>query len=388
MSFFSDLVDSIFEAVVQVGTAVAKATQEIAKEVVSAARTLVNKLGQSTRAQKPKAARDQLLNERAEINDELARLKRKHEERGLSPAEQQRHHHLRKRRAEINSKLRELDLSQRPEPPAQQQEQLERQLQQVNAEILSLRKRFLDRGNLTDAERQRSRELTEQRSKLAAELGTLDKFTNAETIVREEKDYQVIAIEDSTTHILQYHVGQSTYNKACPACGRPMVLQWRRDQAAVQAREVFWGCSGWYHKDHKTNQPMCSQTARLTPDDLKLFANRNRPEFDLTPTELGSHIQSPQRAARLRQALDDIRSQQRKNHIGIESYRCPIHGERLMLKRKRELTGDILDEYFLGCPRWLPDDRGCNFLVKLKAPAQLAALVRSGKEKNLFEIAD
>ncbi|WPL18969.1 Zn-finger domain associated with topoisomerase type I [Thiorhodovibrio winogradskyi] len=387
MGFFFDLVGGIFNAFVQVGTAVAKATQEVAREVVSAAKILVDKIEKSAREHRDRTVKEKLLDERAGINDELISLKRKHEERGLLPAEHHRHAELRKRRDQINQKLRELDLSERPEPASQQQEQTERQLQQINEEILALRKRYFDRGGLTEADRQRSRQLTAERARLSQELGTLDKFNNAETIVREEKDYQVINIADSTTHILQYHVGQSTYNKACPVCGRPMVLQWRRDQATVQANEVFWGCSGWYHIDAH-NHRACTQTARLSPEDLSLFANRNRKEFELTPTELDGHVRSPQRAARLQQVVESIRSQQNKSSMGIDGYRCPIHGERLRLRSKRDATDNILDRYFLGCPRWLPNNQGCGFLVKLKSPAQLAAVVNAQQHQSMLSIID
>jgi hypothetical protein len=58
-----------------------------------------------------------------------------------------------------------------------------------------------------------------------------------------------------------------------------------------------------------------------------------------------------------------------------------VHNEPLVLKEKKVSTG-LLDNYFLSCPRWLPKSLGCNYIVKLKSPAQLASVLekQTGRE--------
>ena len=57
-----------------------------------------------------------------------------------------------------------------------------------------------------------------------------------------------------------------------------------------------------------------------------------------------------------------------------------------MLREKRDGAAGLLDQFLLGCPRWLPQKQGCNFLVKLKSPAQLSAYLESSKEGGLLAV--
>jgi len=72
--------------------------------------------------------------------------------------------------------------------------------------------------------------------------------------------------------------------------------------------------------------------------------------------------------------------------MGIATYRCPIHGESLRLQRKNLRNDQILDEYFLGCPRWLPDNMGCNFLVKLKSAAQISSVLDMEQRVGVLDV--
>jgi hypothetical protein len=157
-----------------------------------------------------------------------------------------------------------------------------------------------------------------------------------------------------------------------------MVLQWERGLVVVGLGQFFWGCSGYYYGK-------CKNTERLSPQDLQLFAKLKKPEFQLTPAELGEVI-SGAGARHVEQALRDIKLQQRTPDRRSREYRCPIHGERLMLRERRDGAAGLLDQFFLGCPRWLPEDLGCKFLVKLKSPAQLSAYLESSKEGGLLSV--
>lgn len=267
--------------------------------------------------------------------------------------------------------------------PKSAQERNERELQQVNEEIVGLQKRYRDRGGLDDQQKRRWAILKERRDALNLEIAAIDKFSAAEEIVQEEKNYRPIVISDENAHILQYHVGQSAYNKLCH-CGRVMVLQWNRSVATAGLNDFFWGCSGFYVKVDA--RPVCQRTQKLTMDDLNLFANLNRPEFEIDSVSLTRETINPVKARRIRQALDSIKGAQQSKRMGIATYRCPVHGESLRLKRKNQSTDQLLDEYFLGCPRWLPDNAGCNFLVKLKSAAQISSVLDAEKHKGVLSV--
>lgn len=269
------------------------------------------------------------------------------------------------------------------EEPKSVQERNERELQQVNEEIVGLQKRYRDQGGLNDQQKARWRKLKERRDALNQEIEAIDKFSAAEEIVQEEKNYRPIVISDDNAHILQYHVGQSAYNKLCH-CGRVMVLQWNRSVATAGLNDFFWGCSGFYIK--VDGRSVCHRTQKLTTEDLNLFANLNRPEFEIDSASLTRETINPVKARRIRQALDSIKGAQQSKKMGIATYRCPIHGESLRLRRKNQSSDQLLDEYFLGCPRWLPDNAGCNFLVKLKSAAQISSVLDTERNQGVLSV--
>ncbi len=257
--------------------------------------------------------------------------------------------------------------------PKSEKERLERELQEVNAKIQHLRKKYKDQSGLNSSDTRLWKNLKEQRSHFNDQLRALDQVENAEEIVEKEADYKAIEISDDTAHILQFHVGQSTFNKICPGdhCGRPMVLQWRRDLTTAGIKDFYWGCSGFYQ------DRACTITTPLSRHDLVLFANLNRPEFEISSQELTKVVLDKRRSMKLQAALDSIRDQHRKRHLGIAIYRCPIHGESMILRKKKANSVGLLDANFLGCPRWLPGNAGCNFVIKLKSAAQISSVLEA-----------
>jgi hypothetical protein len=269
------------------------------------------------------------------------------------------------------------------EKPKSERERAERELQDVNAEMMRLRKQHIDREGLSDQQRRRSVALKQRREALNKELAAIDQILTAKEIVAEEKNYRPIVITDANAQVLQYHVGQSTHNKMC-VCGRSMVLQWDRSVATAGLNDFFWGCSGFYIK--VDDRPVCHRTQKMTMNDLNLFANLNRPEFEIDAPTLTRETINPTKAQRIRQALDGIRDAHKDKRLGIAVYRCPIHGESLRLQRKNQPSGQLLDEYFLGCPRWLPHNAGCNFLVKLKSAAQISSVLDTEQHKGVLSV--
>jgi hypothetical protein len=59
-----------------------------------------------------------------------------------------------------------------------------------------------------------------------------------------------------------------------------------------------------------------------------------------------------------------------------DRYLCPVHNEPMVVREKRDAQG-LLDQFFFGCPRWLPNGKGCSQIVKLKSPGQLASALES-----------
>lgn len=207
----------------------------------------------------------------------------------------------------------------------------------------------------------------------------MDQVKTAEEIVEEEDKYQPVHVNGDLTHILQYHLGQFTFNKTCPQCHRPMILQCTRDMAVASTKDFFWGCISYYDGERSSQHKV-----PLSAGDLDLFVNMKRPEFDLGASNLAD-IVLKQHPDRVRTAMRDVIANGRRTQTGVEGYRCPIHKERLVLLEKKSSEG-LLDQFFLGCPRYDADKRGCNYKVKIKSPAQFSAIFDAKGEGGLIQV--
>jgi hypothetical protein len=74
--------------------------------------------------------------------------------------------------------------------------------------------------------------------------------------------------------------------------------------------------------------------------------------------------------------MDDLRTDLAFRKRSVDLVTCPIHGEHLVLKKKKDAK-DLLDMFFLACPHWKEHDQGCSYVEKLKSPPQLSALLKS-----------
>ena len=267
------------------------------------------------------------------------------------------------------------------DPPATEKERINRELDETNTRIQRLRQKFLDRGVLSPADIEENQHLMNLRRLLMAELDALDQVAMAEQVVEAEDELEVQDLNDDQLHILQYQVGQNALNKSCRVCHRKMVLQWESKLLIVNRRDqFFWGCSGFYVPPPR----QCKHTEKLQDSDFNVLLTTQRSEFSCTAQEL-AEVTFNKDPRRIRDAIRSIRSKQQKTKQGLERYRCPVHGERLMLKEKKD-SADLHDQFFLGCPRWLPDNQGCNYIVKLKSAGQISAALNAGGEEGVFSV--
>ena len=71
-------------------------------------------------------------------------------------------------------------------------------------------------------------------------------------------------------------------------------------------------------------------------------------------------------------------------NIEADNYICPIHGNSLILRQKNSFNG-ALDQFFLSCSFWNGDKPGsCNYKVKIKSPAQLAAVLKTFEGRGIL----
>lgn len=232
----------------------------------------------------------------------------------------------------------------------------------INDEISELeRKKNRDRS-LNQGDSQRLHSLYAQRDNLKDEVRKNSELFLVEKMQAGNGVYDSVHINNVNTHILQFHVGQTVFGKRCRQCGRPMILQWKQGMQTVAMSEFFWGCIGFYEGVRHNEAFMQS--------DMDLFTRVDRPEFEISSKELSSVIVMPGPKANITKRMNDIKQEQ------TDVYLCPVHNEPMVLREKKDAQG-LLDQYFFGCPRWLPAQGGCGQIVKLKSPAQLASALEA-----------
>jgi hypothetical protein len=242
------------------------------------------------------------------------------------------------------------------------------ELRDINEQLARLGAKQRRHGSLTTEEMSRADDLKQRRVTLLDDLRAVDELRIAEKITDSADDYAGVTISDDSTHLLQSTVGQTLYGKPCPVCRRPMRLQWMRGKETIGVADLGWACTGWYWRANGSPHK-CQHWEPLKSEDHDLFAAANRPAFaELKPQQFADLVLGHSDFVIKR--LDDVRLD-RSTANSVEAYRCPIHGEPLVLRQKKDHNGSLLDMYFLGCARWKYDGNGCHYLEKLKSPAQL-----------------
>lgn len=239
----------------------------------------------------------------------------------------------------------------------------------VNDEIIDLEKKKEKDKDLNIYDQQKLRDLYRQRHELREKIDSQKEVNLAKKIADENGAYDSLYVSDDNLHVIQYHVGQSVLGKKCSRCGRPLVLQWKRGEMIEKTSEFFWGCSGFYDSS-------CRNTEHLTQTDFNLITNIEREEFTISNAVLNRIVQTPMARNTIRNRMNGV-----KNEETVD-YFCPYHSEPMVVRENKDSGKGLLDAYFLGCPRhW---DFGCKFIVKIKSPAQLAAILESQTGKGIL----
>lgn len=245
-------------------------------------------------------------------------------------------------------------------------------LREVNDEILVSRRRAISQGGLNDQDRRRWNDLREEREELMGWLKQAKEVKAVEKIVESEAVLEKVNVDAETAHVMQYNAFADSLGKTC-VCGRPMKLQWQRDLYFAGPKDFFWGCTGYYLPK---GQGKCTRQAPLQDSDYRLVTDRSSPELKMTKAEFGVILEDPVQRQILKMRMDDLRTDLAFRKKSIELVTCPIHGEHLVLKKKKDAK-DLLDMFFLACPHWKEYEKGCSYVEKLKSTPQLSALLKS-----------
>lgn len=120
---------------------------------------------------------------------------------------------------------------------------------------------------------------------------------------------------------------------------------------------------------------MCEYRENLSQQDLALMTDTSAPEFSLSAQDFNIILYDHSTSESIIERMDDLQSDLRNKKQGINIVCCPMHAEPMILQKKKNGIG-LLDQYYLRCPQWAPNDQGCPYMEKLKSGSQLAALLK------------
>jgi|GEM_PF-1636050 len=241
----------------------------------------------------------------------------------------------------------------------------------ANDEIADLqRKKNRDRS-LNSRDEDRLHELNQRRSQLRKEKWESRTQKAVNEIRKRESDLSEVLITPDHTHILQYHIGLDAAGKKCLRCGKDMILQFPQGLLSIRQEGLFWGCTGYFGGSCTyTEQFIATSDCLVTPDKVE--------EFTIDQNTLATLYANSRIQAGAARRLSEHRRE------AVDGYECPVHLESLVVREKHDFVG-ALDQFFLACPRWKGDSpESCRYKVKLKSPAQLAAVLNASEGRGIL----
>lgn len=242
-------------------------------------------------------------------------------------------------------------------------------IKETNREIEELRKKAQQDKILREQDQERMAQLERRVDELYHNYEQYKHNQVLQLAQNNPQNYEDFTITPDKLHLIQYHVGETVVGKKCFICQRPMVLQFKRDKVIITMDDLFWACTGWYYDE-------CQTTQNFSVMDMTLFSQNDKEEFYITNQELVTIFGN--------KSIQEHTTARMKRHRGerVDDYVCPIHKEPLVLRQKK-VSGGALDDFFLGCSRWKPQD-GCTYVLKLKSPAQLASFLYKTEQKGIL----
>ncbi|BAZ41125.1 hypothetical protein NIES4101_70870 [Calothrix sp. NIES-4101] len=244
------------------------------------------------------------------------------------------------------------------------------ELEVIDVEIVELEKKEKRDGYCSQQDQEHKQELERLRDDKFEELQKRKSTEIIEEQRANPENYEISNLGGDNVHIPQFHMGQAVLGKKC-SCGKPMILQSRQrlDGSLYQLNDFFWACTGFYN-----NQPLqCRRTQSFAAKDVAFLHKSDIFELQVSHQELSTIFNDPSVS---KATVSRIKSHLKEKDDDIL---CPIHHVPMTLREKRDHSGVALDIFFLACPHI-----GCQQIVKLKSPAQLAAYLKRREGRGII----
>jgi hypothetical protein len=244
------------------------------------------------------------------------------------------------------------------------------EIRTINDEILELTTKFRRDGGLKESDAERLRQLIEKRNQNKEKIDNAKEVLIAEDIVDNGHEYKHKLVLAENPNELTRLVGQFVTGKKCRRCGRAMSIRYKTGILNPTATDFFWGCAGFF-TFNEAGLRECNSWEPLTAEDRSIFARTTNQGLELPSDRLNDLVQKPIVAQEIISRLSDGLDE------GSDQYICPIHFEKMELKKRQDAKGGLLDTFYLKCPR-------CEQMVKIKSVPQLDAVLEIYTDHGLF----
>jgi hypothetical protein len=247
------------------------------------------------------------------------------------------------------------------------------ELEIIDTEVIDLERKQQHDGYTSRPDQERKEELESLRIEKFQDYQKAKKEEIVEEQSKNPEHYETSALKNDSVHILQYHMGQVVLAKKCkvPGCGRCMALnsKQRLNGGIYCLNDFFWSCTGF----HNQMPLQCRGTQQFQAEDIGFLHKSDIFEFQISNQDLSEIFDDRS----IKKAIvDRVKSHLREKD---DEVLCPTHHVPMILREKREHQGIALDMFSLRCPH-----PGCQQLVKLKSPAQLAAYLRRREGRGIL----
>lgn len=161
--------------------------------------------------------------------------------------------------------------------------------------------------------------------------------------------------------------------KTCPQCGGTMTIRQGSFNVNKKQHSFYWQCISNLHGYHCR-----SLSINIDKEDLDVVRGVN-PDLDGDPADRRG-IWSQQ---------DVLRQTQRRfeSFVGEidDDLMCPIHVAPLMIQRKHNAGGHLLDSYEHSCTAVDANGMPCAFIVPITSFAQVASILRRKTNRGIID---
>ncbi|WP_200235741.1 zinc ribbon domain-containing protein [Thiohalocapsa halophila] len=222
-------------------------------------------------------------------------------------------------------------------------------------------------GGLNEEDAERNEELAKRLREIQRDIGDIKSGLAADAL----RQGEILTAELSADE-LSANTGLLA-TKTCPECGGLMTIRQGKFNVNRKQHSFYWQCISNLRGYHCR-----TLSIRLEEESLDVVRAAN-PDLDGSPTERRG----------IWKQQDVLRRTQRRFETFVgevdDDLMCPIHVAPLLIQRKLNAGGTLLDSYEHACTAIEANGSPCAFVVPITSFAQIASILRRKTNRGIID---